>query len=199
MITFGISGSIAVGKSTVSKMLYDLYNIPIIDADLIARQVVTPGKPALTYLVNAFNSSILNLDGTLNRNYLRDLVLLDQKYLDKLNRIMFPIISEEIYKRTQILYNQGYPILGVDSALMIETGSYNLYKPLIIISCSKEIQIKRLITRNNFNYQVACNLISKQLSSLEKEKYADFIINNDNGLAELASQVYSVVFKLKQL
>ena len=199
MITFGITGSIATGKSTVTKMIREQYNIPVVDADIVARQVVEPGQPALTYLVNAFDPSILNLDGTLNRQLLGTMVFSDQKLLNKLNRIMGPLIGEESYKQIQALHSQGHYLVGYDSALLIEFKIQNLYKPLIVVSTSKENQIKQLMERNKFDYEKACLTVSKQLSSPEKEKHADFIINNDNGLAELASQVYSVVNKLKQL
>jgi dephospho-CoA kinase len=199
MITFGITGSIATGKSTVTKMIREQYNIPVVDADVIARQVVEPSTPGLIYLVNAFDSSILNSDGSLNRQLLGNLVFSDQKLLNKLNRIMGPLIVEESYKQIELLHSQGHYLVGYDSALLIEFGLQNLYKPLIVVSCDEDLQIKRLMERNNFDYKKALLTISKQLSSPEKAKHADFIINNDNGLAELASQVYSVVFQLKQL
>jgi len=199
MITFAITGSIATGKSTVTSTIRDKYNIPIVDADVIAREVVEVGRPCLTHLVHAFSDKILNQDGTLNRKYLGNLCFNNKDILNSVNRIVGPFIKEESFKQIQSLHESGHYLVGYDSALLIEMKLHTLYKPIIVVTCSPETQLNRLMNRNNFSKEEAMARISSQMSLSDKVKYADLIINNDSGLMELNSEIYSVVNKLKQL
>lgn len=199
MITFAITGGIATGKSTVTKTFKESYGIPIVDADVIAREIVEVGKPCLTYLVNAFSDKILNQDGTLNRKYLGNICFNDPVALNTINRIMGDIIKEESFKQLQKLHAEGNPLIGYDSALIIERGFHTLYKPIIVVTCSPETQISRLMKRNNLSYQEAAARISSQMKLSDKVGFADIVINNDGGLMELHSQIYSTIHQLKQL
>jgi dephospho-CoA kinase len=199
MITFAITGGIAVGKSTVTNTIVNKYNIPIVDADVIARQIVEVGKPCLTHLVNAFSTSILNSDGSLNRKYLGNLCFKDKRSLSTINRILGKVIKEESFKQIQDLHGAGNSLVGYDSALIIESGMYTLYKPIIVVTCSPEVQLSRLMSRNNLTKEEAVARISAQMSLKEKVKYADYVINNDGGLNELNSEIEFVIEKLKQL
>jgi dephospho-CoA kinase len=199
MITFAITGNIATGKSTVTKTISEKYGIPIVDVDLIIRQVVEPGKPGLQYLVNALGSGILKDDGYLNRAYISNLVFNDKLSMNKLNAIMDPLVKEEVFNQVQDLHSQGHYLVGVDYPLLFESGVNNLYYPIIVISCSPELQLKRLMARNNFTKEQALVRIDSQMSLQDKMAKSDFVIHNNNGLSELSSDIHSIVNKLKQL
>jgi dephospho-CoA kinase len=199
MITFAITGGIATGKSTVTNIIVKKHKVPVVDADVIAREIVEIGKPCLAHLVNAFSTAILNTDGSLNRKYLGDLCFKDKVALDTINRIMGKVIKEESFKQIQDLHGAGNSLVGYDSALIIESGNHELYKPIIVVTCSPEVQLSRLMSRNNLTEEEATARISAQMSLEEKVKYADYVINNDGGLTELNSEIESVVEKLKQL
>ena len=198
MITFGITGGISVGKSTVSNLIRSKYNIPIVDADTIIREVVEPGTPGLQYLINAFGSEILS-ENYLNRPYLSNLVFNNKLAMDKLNSIMSPLVKEESFKQIQNLHSQGHYLVGYDYALLFESGVNNLYNPIIVVSCNEDLQIKRLIARNGYSKDQALARINSQMPLQYKVERADYVIHNNNGMSELSSDIYSVINKLKQL
>lgn len=199
MITFAITGNIACGKSMVTKTITEKYGIPIVDADIVIRQVVEPSKPGLQYLINAFSDQIINLDGTLNRQYLSNLVFNNKLAMDNLNSIMGPLVKEESFKQIHALHNQGHYLVGYDYALLFESGVNSLYYPIIVVSCNEDLQIKRLMNRNSYTKEQALARINSQMKLQEKVSLADFVIHNNNGLSELSSDIHSVVNKLKQL
>lgn len=199
MITFGITGGICSGKSTVTKIIREQYKIPIVDADIIIRQVVEPKSNGLNQLVNTFGNDILNVDGCLNRPYISNLVFNNKEAMDKLNSIMDPLVKKESSNQIQMLHNQGHYLVGYDYSLIIESGVHNLYRPLVVVSCHEGLQLSRLMARNNYSKEQALVRINSQIKLQDKESMANFIIYNNGGLAELASQIYSVMFQLKQL
>lgn len=199
MITFAITGGIATGKSTVTSIIRNQYNIPIVDADIIARQVVEVGTPCLSKLVASFSDKILNNDGSLNRKCLGDICFSDKSALNTINSIMGKQIKKESIKQIKDFQKLNNYLVGYDSALVIESKAYMSYKPIIVVTCSPETQLSRLMKRNNFTQEEAQKRIDSQMSLEEKVKYADYVINNDNGLIELNREIDSVVAKLKQL
>lgn len=196
MKTFGITGSIACGKSTVSNFVRQ-QGIPVIDADHVARDVVAPTSRGLEQIVSTFGEQYLLPDKTLDRVKLGALVFADDKELDKLNRIMSPLIQRESLRQIVATHNEGHEFVAYDAALLIEMGNADKYRPLIVVTAPLETQLARLMKRNNLTEEEARRRISKQLSSEEKAKHADFVIETTGTLEELETKIKNTISLVK--
>lgn len=195
-LIFGITGSIACGKSTVTKFMRKA-GIPVVDADIVAREVVVPGSEGLTQLINTFGTEYLSDDGTLNRPKLASLVFEDASQLTRINQIMFPLIHDESHKQMRTFVEAGHEFLIYDAALIIEQGNADNYRPLVVVVTPKELQLTRLMARNKLSEAEALARIDKQLSSEEKVKYADYVIETTGTLDELEQKTLSVLSSIK--
>src|ERR1044072_3218272 len=149
MLRVGLTGSIATGKSFVSKVLAEL-GCHLIDADETAREVVAPGSPALRQVAQEFGSEMLNDDGTLDRAKLGAVVFADPARLQVLNAILHPyIIAKQDERLREWEAVDPDAIAVVDAALMIESGGYKRFDKLIVVHCDEDIQLQRLMARNN--------------------------------------------------
>lgn len=198
MILVGLTGGIAVGKSNVSKTFMK-HNIPVIDADVLAREVVTPGSIGLNKIISHFGTSYLNKDETLNRVKLGDLIFSNKNELNWINNTLGPLIDELLISKIELLKEQDHSLVIYDAALIIENGNADKYRPLILVGCNKENQILRLMMRNNFTLEQAKARISCQLSLEEKMKYADYFIDTNNEIEKTIKKTESIISLLKQM
>lgn len=203
MITFGLTGGICCGKSTVTKT-FRKHGIPMVDADLIARQVVDVGTYGYFSLLKTFGKEFFAEDGTLDRVKLGSLVFQEKTAMKKLNDIMGPMIQEESYKqiRRWLLWLDGQGskmIVGYDAALICEMGNSKKYRPLIVVSCPVDMQVARLMKRNGLTEAEAMARINAQMSLEEKIKMADFVINTSGSIAESQQQTLKIIEQLKNL
>jgi len=198
MITFGLTGGIACGKSTVSKT-FRANGIPMVDADIVARQVVKPGTLGLSQIVETFGQEYLESDGTLNRTKLGQLVFSDKIALGKLNHIMGILIHNEAQSQLKKLHDEGYDIVGFDAALICENGNTDKYRPLVVVSCPQEVQLARLMSRNNLTEDEAMARINAQFSSEQREVLADFVIDSSMSIKHSVLQTKVVIYELQQL
>ncbi len=201
MITFGLTGGIACGKSTVTKT-FRKHGIPLVDADIIARQVVEVGTPGYFHIRHVFGDDFFHEDGTLNRVKLGELVFTEKSAMDKLNRIMGDRIQEESFAQINrwglYLKDIGKPIIvGYDAALICEMGNAKKYKPLIVVSCPKEIQLERLMKRNTLTKEQAEARINSQMPAEEKVKLADYVIDTSKEIEYSVSQTEEIIRQLK--
>jgi len=194
-ITFGLTGGIACGKSTVTKTLRE-HNIPIVDADIIARQIVEPGTIGLQFITNIFGTSYLNEDGTLNRTALGNHVFGNPKELEKLDVLMKPLLIAESTKQLEALHAQGHELVGYDAALIIEMGNFEKYRPLIVVHCPRVTQIERLIKRNALTEAEAIARIDAQLPVEQKVKMADYAIDTSGTIENSIDQTIDIIDKL---
>lgn len=180
MLTIGLTGGIACGKSYTSSHLA-LLGAHCIDADVLARQVVAPGLPTLCEITDTFGPEVISPDGTLDRKALGRIVFSDASRLKNLNRIIHPYIFKEQAKQIEAIVvsseDPGKLTFVVDAALMIEAGSYNKYDLIIVAYCPERIQLERLAARNGFSEKQARQRIRLQMPLLEKISYADFVID----------------------
>lgn len=184
-IVIGLTGGIGSGKSTVCQ-LFAQYGIAIIDADLIAREIVQPGQPTLEAIIQLFGPRILNADGTLNRSALRDIVFADPQALAKLNGIMHPTIFRAIdYAVAQA--QSVYCVVAVP--LLVETGCQNRFDRILVINCDTKTQIQRVSQRDQLAAEQIQAIIDSQLPANERAKYADDLIINNGNFEILAEQV----------
>ncbi|MBU5675632.1 dephospho-CoA kinase [Alkaliphilus sp. MSJ-5] len=185
----GLTGGIASGKSTVSNILRGLGAI-IIDADEVARKIVGQDRPALAEIERSFGKEVIFEDGNLNRKKLGTIVFNDQSLLKKLNEITHPYIIKEIidvinwYKKTS-----NNRVIILDAALLIEMDLIYLVEEVWLVSVPKEVQINRLIQRENISADDAKKRIDAQMSLDEKKQYAHIIIDNSKDVDYLKEQV----------
>ncbi|HLN97995.1 MAG TPA: dephospho-CoA kinase [Pyrinomonadaceae bacterium] len=194
MLRVGLTGSIGVGKSFVSAVLAEL-GCHVLDADQTAREVVTPNSPALRDVVTKFGPGILKSDGTLDRSQLGAIVFADSDKRAILNSILHPYIiaqQDEVMREWEATDPEGIAV--VDAALMIESGGYKRFDKLIVVHCRDEVQLERLMRRDNLSRDEAAKRIAAQMPQLKKKKFADYLIDTSEGFEEtrkLTREVYN--------
>lgn len=199
MLKVGLTGSIAVGKSFVLSVLKDL-GCHVIDADALARAVVGPDTPGLRSVVQAFGEQILNANGELDRAKLGAIVFADETKRHQLNSILHPSIIAAQDRELRALEEQDPGgIAVVDAALMIESGGYRRFDRLIVVHCSPEIQLQRLMKRDGLSREDAEKRISSQMPPCEKKKYADYLIDTSGSFETTRKQVEGVFGDLCKL
>jgi len=192
MLRVGLTGSIATGKSFVSKVLAEL-GCHLIDADETAREVVAPGSPALRQVAQEFGSEMLSDDGTLDRAKLGAVVFGDPARLQVLNAILHPyIIAKQDERLREWEAVDPEAIAVVDAALMIESGGYKRFDKLIVVHCDEEVQLQRLMARNNLSREEAERRVGTQMSQREKMKFADYLIDTTDGFEPARLQTTAV-------
>lgn len=199
MLKVGLTGSIAVGKSHVCEVFREL-GCHVLDADKSARDVVATGTPGLQKIVSAFGPDILASDGSLDRKKLGSIVFSDTSKRQLLNSIVHPLVFEEqnnwLGDREK---EDPNGIAIVDAALMIESGGFRRFDQLIVVWCRPDIQLARLMSRDNLTEAEAQQRIAAQMPQDEKKKYADFLIDTSGTFAETRSQVVHVFSMLQEL
>jgi dephospho-CoA kinase len=198
MIIIGLTGSICCGKSTVSRTFIN-NNIPVIDADIVARQVVVPGSVGLKQIVNTFGFNYLNEDGTLNRTKLGALVFHSKQDMNQLNYIMQELIHKEAKSQFNKLNIEGHKIAVWDAALIIEQKNTDKYRPLIVVSCPRDMQVERLMKRNNLTRDDAMVRINAQMSTEEKIKFADYVIDTSSDISSSIKQTEDIIRSLRYI
>ncbi len=190
MLTYGLTGNIACGKSAVESILRE-QGIPVIDADQVARDVVAPGQPTLTLISERFGQQILCQDGSLDRGKLGALVFADPSARKDLEAITHPAIISETLQRLQQLEQKGECLAVVSAALMVESGSYRAYAGLLLVTCDVEQQLQRLMTRDGLSQQAASARIDSQMDPASKAELADRTFDNSGPIGALEPQVLS--------
>jgi dephospho-CoA kinase len=181
MITVGLTGGIACGKSTVAGLLRER-GVPVLDLDAVAREVVEPGQPALAAIAARWPEVIR--DGRLDRKALGAQVVADSASRRELEAITHPAIWTAAERW---LAAQTAPAVVVEAALMVETGSWRRYDKLLVVTCSAEVQRRRLQAREGYDAATAERWLAAQLPLVEKERLGTAVIRNDGELEALRS------------
>lgn len=189
MVTIGLTGGIACGKSTVAGILRHELNVPVIDADQVSRDITARGSPGLAWIIEAFGEDVLTEDGSLDRGALGAMVRADPHRRKQLEAITHPLIREEIEGRLTALEAAGAAVAVVEAALMIEAGTHVHYNQIIVVSASPEVQKQRLMARNGWTSDVADEWIQTQMPAQDKERYATVVVRNDWDHAALRKAV----------
>lgn len=196
MRILGLTGGIASGKSTVSKVFREL-GAYIIDADKVAHQIMEPGNPAWRDVINHFGDSILNSDSTINREKLGDMVFGNAELLDDLNKITHPRVMERFKDELQcIKTNSPDAIVIFEVPLLYETHLERLCELVIVVWVDRETQITRLMLRDNISREAAIKRIDSQMDLDEKAKKADYVIDNRKTIEEtikIATKYYNEI------
>ncbi len=190
----GLTGSIASGKSTVAKMFADL-NIPIVDADKVARVVVEPGRETLQQIAAQFGDDVILEDGHMDRKKVGDMIFHDPTKRKQLNEIIHPAIRKEMLQQRDEYLSDGHPHVVMDIPLLFESGLQSYVENILVVSVSEENQLKRLMARNDLTEQEARARISSQLPISVKEKGADAVIYNNDSVASTKEQLHYILKK----
>ncbi|EOT44396.1 dephospho-CoA kinase [Enterococcus columbae] len=183
----GITGGIATGKSSVVNYIKGL-EIPIVDADLIAREIVLPNRPALKVLVDCFGKQIIDEKGHLDRKKLGDIVFNDATKRQQLDELLAPYLQAEI-KRQIEQYQAEHSLVVVDIPLMYEKGYDEWMDQVAVVYCTPDQQVNRLMTRNHLTSEQAIRRIHSQLPIDIKKQMAEIVFDNSQTLEQTIKQV----------
>lgn len=199
MLTVGLTGSIAVGKSTVCELLKE-FGCHVLDADRVARDVVAPGTLGLKRIVSHFGTDVLRKDGSLDRPALARIIFSDEKEREVLNSIVHPLVIEAQDEwLNKIRAVDPDSIAVIDAALMIESGGYKRFNKLVVVWCNADIQLQRLTERDGLSRKEAEARIAAQMPQEEKKRYADLLIDTSAGFEETRAQTLDVYEQLRKL
>lgn len=198
MLIVGLTGGYASGKSTVGRMFEELGAV-VIDADVLARKVVEPGRPAWDKIVAHFGEKVLNEDKTLNRTAIGQIIFNDEMERKRLESIIHPRVLEEEQKAIYDI-RKKYPdaLIILSVPLLMESGHHKICDRIVVVSVDEETHIQRLMKRDNFSREEAVKRISAQMPLSEKLKYADYVIDNSGKIEETEKHVRNVFKLLRQ-
>lgn len=197
MIWIGLTGGIGTGKSTASDYL-NKKGYPVADADVEAYQAVAKGTQGLAEVIQTFGNQYLLPDGSLDRLKMAQLVFKDEGARLKLEKIIHPLVQKKVLNFKIQSEKNGAPIAFYDIPLLFEKNLETNFDFTILISCSKELQKERVRKRNSFSESEIDSRIHSQMSLMEKEKKADFVIQNNGSLEQLYQQLDIVLSNILQ-
>ena len=199
MILVGLTGGLATGKSTVARMFQDC-GAMLIDADLLARLVVEPNKPAWREIVKAFGKQILRPDRTLDRAALATIVFQNRTKLRQLGAIIHPRVAREQARLTrEIAKKHPHAVILYDAPVLIEAGAHKRMDRVIVVTTDRETQIARLRHRNHLTRTEAVRRIRTQMPLARKIKLADFVVNGTLPPEQLRRAVARIYTELTRI
>ena len=191
MLTIGLTGGIATGKSLVSEIL-EKCGASLINADLLGHESYLPGTEGFHQVVFRFGSEVVGRDGTIDRKALGKLVFSDSENMSDLNAILHPIIFELIKKKLENNLNNNVGVTVVEAAILIEAGWQELFDEIWVVSSNQNVVIKRLQSRNGLDVKQAMSRINSQMPQKERIQHADRIIDNSGTVEQLRCRVNKI-------
>lgn len=192
-LVIGLTGGIGSGKSTVANMFKEL-GVEVVDADLVAREVVMPGQPALTAIAQHFGNNLIAEDGYLKRSLLRDIIFNSAEEKQWLNNLLHPLIRERMLQQISACQS---PYCILEAPLLFENGlnQYTAYN--LVVDLPETVQMQRAMSRDANSQSQIQAIMDAQLSRQDRVQRGDFIIDNSaTNMALLAQQVQSLHNKL---
>ena len=190
----GLTGGIASGKSAAADRLEAL-GASVIDTDLIAREVVQPGQPALSKIATHFGEAVLHSDGSLNRSTLREIIFNDATERQWLEALLHPLIRQTALKRAQSA-NSDVAVLVVP--LLFESGQYNEINASLVIDVPETVQRERTLRRDGVSAEQVEAILSAQIERADRLAHADYVIDNSGCIEQLHQRVDEVYHELMQ-
>jgi dephospho-CoA kinase len=189
---FGLTGGFASGKSAVTGH-WARRGLPIIDADRLSRDVVEPGTPGLSAVVNEFGSEVLASDGRLDRSRLGALVFSDPERRKRLEALLHPLIQQKMQADADALARQGEPLACYVAPVLLEAGSGSRFKPLVVVTADEAQQIARGVARDGLDEAAVRARLRAQMPLAEKAAAADYVIDNSGTLEASEQQADAVL------
>ena len=197
-LVIGLTGGIATGKSTVADMFEEMGAV-IIDFDVLARDVVQPGRKSWKLIADYFGDDILDTDRSINRKKLSDIVFRDHRKREKLESFTHPYIWDEfIHRVKEAVSNDTNCIILAVVPLLIENNMQDIFSINIAVYAAPETQIRRLMNRDKINEEKAKDILASQMSIDEKINYCDFIIKNEGFIHKTRQQAKVLWHKFKE-
>jgi dephospho-CoA kinase len=193
---FGLTGGIASGKSTVARMLVER-GVPMVDADVLAREAVLPGTPAARAIRETFGPGVFGPDGALDRKALGALVFADASLRARLNAIVHPAVSELARQRFAEHAARGATLIGYEVPLLFENGLDALFQPAVLVAVDEATQVSRLMARDGSTEEEARQRIGAQWPLAKKLERAKVVLWNDGTSVELATKVDALIAELR--
>ena len=191
-LVVGLTGGIASGKSTISNMIKEM-GFTVIDADVEARIAVEPGRPAYEQIVDYFGEEILQEDGTIDRAKLGAIVFNDEEKRMKLNSFVHPAVRQQMMDKKEKALRNNEKLVVLDIPLLLEGNLTTMIDKVLLVYVDEEVQLKRLMERNNFTEEEALARIRSQMPLKEKVKLSDAIIDNNGTIEESKKQLYDIL------
>ncbi len=191
MLRIGLTGNIASGKSTVSRRLAEL-GARVVDADVLARESVAPGTPALAAITNRFGTAVLNADGSLNRKTLRELVFNNPEALGDLNAIVHPEVGRLRAQRAREALGDGVMIFVDEIPLLFEAGLADQFDAIVFVDAPAAERLRRLMQDRGLPSDVAQAMMSAQGEVAPKRARATWVIDNDGTRESLLERTDAV-------
>jgi len=193
-LIIGLTGSIGTGKSMISEQFRTL-QIPVVDADVIAREVVEPGKSAYDSIVESFGEDILHDDKTLNRQALGSIVFQDETKRKQLNNIIHPAIRKEMLEQRDDYVSQGASCVVLDIPLLYESKLTHFVDKVLVVTVEPGVQLQRILDRDKMSEEEALRRIQSQIPVAEKAEIADAVIDNNGSIEDSYEQLDTVLTK----
>jgi dephospho-CoA kinase len=195
----GLTGGIGSGKTAVSDLLAKL-GAGVVDTDRIAHQITSSNGAAISSIKEQFGSDFITADSALNRDKMRALVFAKPEARKSLEAIIHPLIRQETARQALQLSKNGVPYIVFVVPLLIESGSWiGLIDRLVVVDCSEELQITRVMQRSNLPREEVERILAAQASRDERLKHADMVIENQGSLEGLEAEVQSLHQKILQI
>lgn len=185
----GLTGGVGMGKTTVSNHLASVHHLPILDADVYAREVVEPGSTVLTQIADRYGTGILLADGTLDRRRLGEIVFSSSPERIWLEQQIHPQVRDRMETQLRAILAESHPAVVLVVPLLFEARMTDMVTEVWVVQCSQAQQLDRLIERDRLTPKQAQARISSQLSIEKKAKRADVVLNNSSTLEALLKQV----------
>ena len=184
-LRIGLTGGVASGKSTVAEMFAEL-GVPVVDTDVIAREVVEPGTPALDEIRETFGDEVIAADGSLDRTAMRGIVFADDAAREALEAIVHPRIRAETIAQATAAGGE-YQLIVVP--LLVESPLRSFVDRVLVVDCSEETQVRRLLQRDAGSEDQARRMLAAQASREARLAIADDVIGNEGDLGDTRRQV----------
>lgn len=195
MITVGLTGGIASGKSTVSSMFRES-GIPVICADELAHEAVSPGSPALEKIMEVFGSDVLDPEGNLNRAVLGSKVFTDSNLKKRLEQIIHPVVARRKEELLRDYERQGHRIVVVDVPLLFEANWENTVDVVLVVYVNRDVQGERLMRRNGLSVEEVSARLNSQWPIEDKRKKAHIVIDNSLSIEDTRTRFRQVLAEL---
>ena len=188
MFVIGLIGGIGSGKSSVSSILNSL-GVDVIDADKVGHEAYTPNSEGWRKVISAFGQDIVGPENEIDRKKLGSIVFSDPSEMEKLNKLMHPIIHNLVEEKIKNLADQGINVVVLEAAILIEANWQDLTDEIWLAKANREVVIERVQLRNNFSREEIIKRIESQMSNNDREKHADIVIDNDGTIKQLEETV----------
>ena len=188
MFVIGLIGGIGSGKSSVSAILHSL-GVEIIDADKVGHEAYTPNSEGWKKVISVFGQDIVGPENEIDRKKLGGIVFSDPSEMEKLNKLMHPIIHNLVEEKIKLLSHQGVKVVVLEATILIEANWQDLTDEIWLAKSNQEVVIERVQLRNNFTREEIIKRIQSQMSNDEREKHSDIVIDNNGTIEQLEEKV----------